>query len=75
MLRRVIGKTSQIDVTREANARTTRTLLGGSVLNILQSVRPGVARFTVEGEGAEIWFCDQALIDTHTLHVSATHEG
>jgi hypothetical protein len=66
MLRRVVSKNSRFEVMREANSSTTRDLLGGDVLNLLQPVRPGFARFTIEGEGADIWFCLQPVLETHT---------
>jgi hypothetical protein len=71
----VVRRNNLFEVRREAKGSTVRTLGGGAVLNILQPVRAGVARFTIEGEGAEIWFCDQALIDAHTLHASAAAEA
>ena len=67
MDRRVVVQGQQLHATREASSRTTRTFTGGCVLNMLQWVRPGIARFTIEGEGADVWFCDEAQIDRKTL--------
>ena len=67
MLRRVVAQDRQIDATREANARIFRTFGSGCVLNMLQWVRPGIARFTIEGEGADVWCCDEAQIGQNTL--------
>ena len=68
MLRRLVVQGQEVQATREANARTERKLTGGCVLNMLQWVRPGIARFTIEGEGGDVWFCDEAQIDRNTLH-------
>lgn len=75
MLRRIVVQGQEIQATREANARTTRTLTGGCVVNMLQWVRPGIARFTIEGEGADVWFCDDVLIDRNTLHGHAVRHS
>jgi hypothetical protein len=69
MERRVVR--TQFDAIREANGVTTRQFRGGAVLNLLQWTRPDQARFTVEGEGAEIWFCPQSLLDKHTMRSEA----
>jgi hypothetical protein len=65
----MVRKGGHFEATREANRVTTRRFLEGTVLNILQWTKPGQARFTVEGEGAEIWFCEQATFDEHTESV------
>ena len=67
MIRKIIAEGRRVDAIRETNTNTTRTLSAGSVLNMLQWVRPGLARFTVEGEGADVWFCDQLVIERNTL--------
>ena len=71
MLRRVVVQERQFEVTREANAKTKRILVGGAVLNMLQWVHPGVARFTIEGEGADIWFCEETVLGLNTVNASA----
>jgi hypothetical protein len=71
MLRRLVIENRQFEATREANVRTKRIIAGGSLLNVLQWVRPGIARFTIEGEGADIWFCEQTVLDLNTVHASA----
>jgi hypothetical protein len=40
-----------------------RRFNGGVVLNVLQR---DLARFTIQGEGAEVWFWDQALFEQQT---------
>jgi hypothetical protein len=75
MLRRVVIDNRQLEIVREANARSTRTLRSGNVINILQMVRPGIARFTIEGEGADVWFCDQSTMEADTLQASAAGES
>jgi hypothetical protein len=67
MVRRIVVQGQEVHATREVNARITRKLTGGCVLNMLQWVRPSIARFTIEGEGADVWFCDEAQIDRNTL--------
>ena len=54
MLRRLVVQGQEVQATREADARTERKLTGGCVLNMLQWVRPGIARFTIEGERADV---------------------
>jgi hypothetical protein len=66
MNRRIVLNDRSLRATRERDGKQDRTLHSGAVLNILQWVRPGEARFTVEGEGAEIWFCDEAVIEETT---------
>jgi len=70
MVRRFIVLGQQISAMRESNAQTMRTFTSGCVLNMLQWVRPEIARFTVEGEGADVWFCDNLSIDRNTLNSS-----
>jgi hypothetical protein len=43
----------------ERDERQIRKFGAGTVLNVLQWVRPGLSRFTVEGEGAETWCCPE----------------
>ena len=59
MNRRIVLENRSLRAKRERDGKQDRTLNGGAVLNILQWVRPGETRFTVEGEGAEIWVCDE----------------
>jgi hypothetical protein len=67
MIRRVVRHEYRFDAKREANGITNREFAGGAVLNILQWLRPGETRFTVEGEGAEVWVCDDGTIQTATI--------
>lgn len=66
MHRRVVRSDFRFDAKREARTDTKRQITGGAVLNILQWVHPGETRFTVEGEGAEVWLCDDQTIDKGT---------
>jgi hypothetical protein len=68
MLRMMVCKNSRFEITREATRSTVRWLCGGSILNILQSVRPGMARFTIEGEGPGVWLCPQEVIETQVRY-------
>ena len=63
MLRAIVARDRQLEAKREVSARTIRA---GTVLNVLQPVKPHTVRFTVEGEGAEIWSCDQSTFEGHT---------
>jgi hypothetical protein len=60
MNRRIVLTNRSLRAKRERDGKQDRTLESGAVLNILQWVRPGETRFTVEGEGAEIWVCDES---------------
>ena len=62
MNRRIVLENRTLSVTRERDGKLQRSLGQGAVLNMLQWVRRGEARFTIEGEGAEIWVCDEAEI-------------
>ena len=66
MNRRIVLNNRSLRAIRERDGKQDRTLHEGAVLNILQWVRPGEARFTVEGEGAEIWVCGEAEIQEAT---------
>ena len=66
MNRRIVLENRNLRATRERDGKQDRTLGGGAVLNILQWVRPGEARFTIEGEGAEIWTCQESEIRAST---------
>ncbi|MBI2747760.1 MAG: hypothetical protein HYX43_00080 [Burkholderiales bacterium] len=66
MNRRIVLENRSLHATRERDGKLDRTLGGGAVLNILQWVRPGQARFTVEGEGAEIWTCEESAVQSAT---------
>ena len=66
MNRRIVLEDRNLRASRERDGKLDRTLGGGAVLNILQWVRPGKARFTVEGEGAEIWTCEESDMDAST---------
>jgi hypothetical protein len=62
MNRRIVREDCNLNAILERDGKQNRTLNGGVVLNVLQWVRPGEARFTVEGEGAEIWTCDESAV-------------
>jgi hypothetical protein len=62
MNRRIVLQNRYLRAIRERDGKLDRTLHGGAVLNLLQWVKPGEARFTVEGEGAEIWTCNELEI-------------
>jgi hypothetical protein len=66
MNRRVVRDNRQLNALRERDGKHNRTLAEGAVLNMLQWVKPGQARFTVEGEGAEIWVCEEAAVQDAT---------
>lgn len=66
MNRRIVLENRSLRATRERDGKQDRTLNSGAVLNILQWVRPGETRFTVEGEGAEIWVCGEAEVQETT---------
>ena len=66
MNRKVVRENCHLDAVRERDGKATRTLGSGAVLNILQWKQPGEARFTIEGEGAEIWTCDESAVDQAT---------
>jgi hypothetical protein len=68
MDRRIIKENHKFEAAREVNGSKNRRFEGRTVLNILQWVQPGIVRFTVEGEGAEIWSCPQAVVDENTEH-------
>jgi hypothetical protein len=71
MNRRVVRPDARIEVSRETRPETVRVLPGGAVLNILQWVKEETARFTVEGEGADVWCCPKAEVDDHTTAAGA----
>ena len=63
MNRRVIKHGCYVEAILEARAEKSRSFSAGTVLNILQWIRRETARFTIEGEGAEVWCCPQGVID------------
>ena len=63
MNRRVIKDRCDIEAILEARPVKSRAFRAGTVLNLLQWVRPDTARFTVEGEGIDVWCCPQKVID------------
>ena len=75
MDRRIIRDNCALEAKREANSRTARRLNGGVVLNVLQWHQRGVARFTIEGEGADVWFCDQAVFEQQTQSTANAAAG
>jgi hypothetical protein len=64
--RRVIKQDRDLEASREAKPAVRRHFGPGTVLNILQWVRRDIARFTIEGEGIEVWCCPQPVIDEQT---------
>ncbi len=66
MTRRIIRHDCNLEAIRERDGKEKRVLNGGAVLNMLQWVRQGQARFTLEGEGAEIWTCEEAAVEELT---------
>jgi hypothetical protein len=66
MNRRIVLENRSLLAIRERDGKQDRTLESGAVLNILQWVRPGQARFTVEGEGAEIWVSEETELQETT---------
>ena len=66
MNRRIVREECKLCAVRERDGKENRTLNGGAVLNLLQWVKPGEARFTVEGEGAEIWTCEESAVSEAT---------
>jgi len=67
MNRRVVREKCRLDAVRERDGKLNRTIGEGAVLNILQWVQPGQARFTVEGEGAEIWVTEEVAVESATV--------
>lgn len=63
MNRRVVREGCDIEAVLEARPVNSRSFSEGTVLNILQWVRPDTARFTIEGEGADVWYCRQEVIE------------
>jgi hypothetical protein len=66
MNRRLVKLGCCLEASREVRPTETRHFESGAVVNILQSITSDTARFTIEGEGAEIWCCAQALFDRDT---------
>jgi hypothetical protein len=66
MNRRVVKGGCCLEACREVRISVNRRFESGAVLNILQSIAADTARFTIEGEGAEIWCCAQVLMDQNT---------
>lgn len=66
MTRRVVRTASELQASRETRPAISRRFGAGSVLNVLQWLNPAVARFTVEGEGLEVWCCPQATFEERT---------
>lgn len=75
MTRRVTKPTSEFEAYREARPGIRRRFQPGTVLNVLQWVNESIARFTVEGEGMEVWCCPQGLFDEHTEFPEKTGES
>ena len=66
MTRRVIKNGCSFEACREVRPSVVRVLESGAVLNMLQPLKPETARFTIEGEGAEVWCCPHTLIEAFT---------
>ena len=66
MIRRVVKGTSELEAFRETRPAITRRFGPGSVLNVLQWVNPATSRFTIEGEGIEVWCCPRDVFEQHT---------
>ena len=66
MIRRLVRAESELEGFRETRPTVKRQFARGTVLNVLQWVNPAVSRFTVEGEGIEIWCCPQDAFEEHT---------
>lgn len=63
MNRRVIKQGHDVEAILEARPVKSRSFSAGTVLNILQWVRPDTARFTIEGEGCDVWSCPAGVIE------------
>ncbi len=72
MTRRIIKDESDLDAFRETRPTVRRRFYGGAVLNVLQSVTAGMCRFTVEGEGMEVWCCPKNILDEQTIPAELT---
>jgi hypothetical protein len=66
MTRRVVKTACELEASREVRPGVNRRFGAGSVLNVLQWENPAVARFTVEGEGCEVWCSPQTAFEAHT---------
>ena len=66
MTRRVIKVGCEFDASQETRPAICRRFKTGAVLNLLQWVNPEIARFTVEGEGIEVWSCRQTVFQDQT---------
>jgi hypothetical protein len=63
MNRRVVKQGCDVEAVLETRSGKSRVFTPGNVLNILQWLRPETARFTVEGEGIDVWCCPREVID------------
>ena len=66
MIRRVVKSAAELEAFRETRPAVNRRFERGTVVNVLQWVNPATARFTVEGEGIEVWCCPQEAFEQHT---------
>jgi hypothetical protein len=66
MNRRVVKQGCGVEGCREIRPSVRRHFGPGTVLNILQWVQPEMARFTIEGEGIEVWSCPQSVLNEQT---------
>jgi hypothetical protein len=66
MNRRIVKNGCEFEAILEARPVKRRRFGEGMVLNILQWVQPETTRFTVEGEGSDVWYCPNELLDQQT---------
>lgn len=66
MNRRLVRPECRVEACRETRPSVRRQLEPGTVVNILQFLKPETARFTIEGEGAEVWNCEHNVINEQT---------
>jgi hypothetical protein len=70
MTRRVIKDEMEFEAFRETKSTVRRLFHGSAVLNVLQWLKPDISRFTVEGEGIEVWCCPKTVPEEQTIPLS-----
>ncbi len=60
---------------RESNRAKEREVPQDCVVNLLQWVDREETRFTVEGEGAEVWCCPRQTFEEHTFAPARAGSG
>ena len=75
MTRRVIKDASELEAFRETRPTIRRVFHAGTVVNVLQWVKPDTARFTIEGEGIEGWCCPKDVFDEKTFSPEMMSRG